>query len=204
MRRSAGPNRFLRWLNRLVCRQWHRLESDPVALPDGPLILIGNHRCGLDPLLVQASVDRPLCFLMDREYYHGMLGLTWFFRMVGAIPVSPGGANRHALREAEAVLRAGGILCIFPEGGANPAIPLKRIFPGAARLALATGAPLLPFRITGVWPFDHVHIWTGLLKRSRASVRFGESMALGASHADEKAGLRAGTEQVKQALHALR
>ena len=204
MRGRTGPNRFLRWLNKLVCRHWHRLASKSIELPNGPLILIGNHRCGLDPLLVQASVDRPLCFLMDRDYYHGMLGFKWFFRAVGAIPVSPGGANRHALREAEAVLRAGGVLCIFPEGGANPTIPLKRIFPGAARLALETAAPLLPFRITGVWPFDHVHIWTGLLKRSRASVAFGHPLHLEASHGDEKVNIRAGTKQVKEALHALR
>ncbi|MES0371487.1 MAG: 1-acyl-sn-glycerol-3-phosphate acyltransferase, partial [Mariprofundaceae bacterium] len=169
-----GANRLFRWLNSLVCRHWHRLESKTIALPDGPLILIGNHRCGLDPLLVQASVDRPLCFLMDREYYHGMLGMKWFFRAVGAIPVSSGGANRHALREAIEVLEMGGVLCIFPEGGANPKIPLKRIYPGAAMLALETGAPLLAFRVTGVWPFDHIHIWKGLLKRSRAILSFGK------------------------------
>ncbi len=204
MKHPPGPNRFLRWLNRIVCRVWHRLSTESVKLPDGALILIGNHRCGLDPLLVQASVDRPLCFLMDREYYHGMLGMKWFFRAVGAIPVSPGGANRHALREAIEVLRTGGVICIFPEGGANPDIPLKRIFPGAAMLALETDAPLLPFRITGVWPFDHVHIWTGLLKRSRASVRFGDQIELNGSHSYGKSNIRVGTKQVKQALHALR
>ena len=204
MRGQTGPNIFLRWLNRLVCRHWHRLSSQSIELPDGPLILIGNHRCGLDPLLVQASVDRPLCFLMAREYYHGMLGMKWFFSAVGAIPVNPGGANRHALREAIEVLQSGGVLCVFPEGGANPDIPLKRILPGAAMLALETAAPLLPFRVTGVWPFDHVNIWKGLLRRCRASVHFGDQMELEASHADGKSAIRAGTKQVKRALHALR
>ena len=66
---------------------------------------------------------------MSREYYYGMLGMKWFFNMVGAIPVTPGGANRHALREAIDVLKKGGVLCIFPEGAANPEIPLKRILP---------------------------------------------------------------------------
>ena len=204
MREETGPNSFLRWLNRLVCRHWHRLSSETVKLPDGPLILIGNHRCGLDPLLVQASVDRPLCFLMAREYYHGMLGMKWFFRAVGAIPVNPGGANRHALREAIEVLQQGGVVCVFPEGAANPDIPLKRILPGAAMLALETGAPLLPFRITGVWPFDHVNIWRGLLKRCRASVRFGGQMQLEASNPDGKSNVRSGAKRVKQTLHALR
>lgn len=204
MKRQPGPNRLLRGLNRVVCRYWHRLSSSPVELPEGALILIGNHRCGLDPLLVQASVDRPLCFLMAREYYHGIIGMKWFFRAVGAIPVNSGGANRHALREAIEVLRAGGVICVFPEGGANPDIPLKRIFPGAAMLAFETGAPLLPFRVTGVWPFDHVNLWKGLLKRCRASVRFGKQMYLEHAGADNKSNIRAGVKQVKQALHALR
>jgi 1-acyl-sn-glycerol-3-phosphate acyltransferase len=204
MNNLPGPNAFLRWLNSRFCRHWHRLGTKPISLPEGPLILIGNHRCGLDPLLVQASVDRPLCFLMAREYYHGMLGMKWFFRAVGAIPVNSGGANRHALREAIEVLQAGGALCIFPEGGANPQIPLHRIYPGASMLALETGAPLLPFRITGVWPFDHVHIWTGLLKRCRASVRFGQIMQLKHVEKAGKSEIRDGVHLVKQALHDLR
>lgn len=204
MKHQPGPNSFLRWLNRLFCLHWHRLESENISLPEGALILIGNHRCGLDPLLVQASVNRPLCFLMAREYYHGMLGIRWFFSMVGAIPVSSGGANRHALREAVGVLKAGGVLCIFPEGAANPDIPLKRILPGAAMLALETDTPLLPFRITGVWPFDHINIWKGLLRRSRATVRFGDVMRLELAETPEKSDIRSGVKRVKEALHSLR
>lgn len=173
-------------------------------LPDGSLILIGNHRCGLDPLLVQASVNRPLCFLMAREYYHGVLGMKWFFKAVGAIPVNPGGANRHALREAVEVLEKGGVLCIFPEGAANPDVPLKRILPGAAMLALETASPLIPFRVTGVWPFDHINIWKGLLKRSRATLCFGQPFLLKTSSETRKSDIRAGMKQIKKALHALR
>ena len=204
MKNQPGPNRFFRWLNSLVCRGWHRLDSENIMLPDGPLILIGNHRCGLDPLLVQASVNRPLCFLMAREYYHGMLGMKWFFNMVGAIPVNPGGANRHALREAIEVLKKGGVLCIFPEGAANPDIPLKRILPGAAMLALETDSPLLPFRVTGVWPFDHVNIWKGLLRRCRATIQFGDIMRLESNKTPDRSDIRAGMKLVKEALHSLR
>lgn len=204
MKHQSGPNSFLRWLNRLFCRHWHRLESENIRLPEGALILIGNHRCGLDPLLVQASVNRPLCFLMAREYYHGILGVKWFFNMVGAIPVSPGGANRHALREAVGVLEEGGVLCIFPEGAANPDVPLKRILPGAAMLALETDTSLLPFRVTGVWPFDHINILKGLLKRSRATIRFGDMMQLESTGAPEKSDIRAGVKLVREMLHRLR
>lgn len=204
MKLHPGPNSFLRWLNRQVCSYWHRLKPGTVTLPEGALILVGNHRCGLDPLLVQASVDRPLCFMMAREYYNGMVGVRWLFRITGAIPVNPGGANRHALREAIEVLQAGGAICIFPEGAANPAIPLKRILPGAALLAAETGAPLLPFRITGVWPFDHIHIWRGLFRRARPSVRFGELFELEETSDGVKSATKAGMALIREKLHALR
>ncbi len=202
---GRGPNRFLRFLDRWFCRTWHRLPSMQHRLPDGPVILVGNHRCGLDPLLVQASVDRPLCFLMAREYYEGMWYLHWLFRLVGAIPVQPGGANRHALREAIEVVREGNALCLFPEGEANPSIPLRRILPGAAILARETGAPIVPFRISGVWPFDHVHVWRPFLRRSKARIRFGQPFLLEGKpgEAYTRDSLRRDVERIRQAIRSI-
>jgi len=71
-------------------------------------------------------------------------------------------------------------------------------------LSLETAAPLMPFRVTGVWPFDHANIWKGLLRRCRASVQFGDLMDLETPNVDSKSAIRAGTKQVKRALHALR
>lgn len=175
---KRGPNRFLRLINRIFCRGWHRLSHSEHLLPDGPVILVGNHICGLDPMLIQARVNRPLCFLMAREYYQKMNWLRWGFDLVGAIAVSPGGANRHALKEAIAAVKQGNALCLFPEGAANPPIPLHRILPGAARIARATGAAIVPFRVSGVWPFDHVHLAPSFYRRSRARVVVGEPFYL--------------------------
>jgi len=175
---QRGPNRFLRLLNRLFCRGWHRLAGLEHQLPDGAVILVSNHICGLDPLLIQASVNRPIAFLMAREYYIKISWLRWGFDMVGAIPVSPGGANRHAIKEAVALLQAGNVLCLFPEGAANPPIPLHKILPGAALIARASGAPIIPFRVSGVWPFDHVRLGPSFYRRSRAKVVMGEPLYL--------------------------
>lgn len=199
---KRGPNTLLRWLNRLFCRSWHRLAKFECELPDGPVILVGNHICGLDPLLIQASVNRPLAFLMAREYYQKMGWLRWGFDMVGAIPVSPGGANRHALREAVGVVKQGGAICIFPEGAANPPIPLHRILPGAALISRATGAPIVPFRISGVWPFDHVHLWRSFLRRSRARVVIGSPLKL-PKEAPGKAGLHSDSAIIRHAIKSL-
>ncbi len=190
------------YLNNCYCRWWQRLSSEAYSLPEGPVILVGNHRSGVDPLLVQAVVDRHLHFLMTREYYNSMWYFRWFFNYVGAIPVKPGGVNRRALEDASQALHRGKVLCIFPEGAANPRIPLKRVLPGAVVLALETGAPILPFRVTGVWPFDRHHMWPPFFRRGRAKISFGKIIHV-PEQATDKASIRFWTNEMKKALLAL-
>lgn len=200
---QRGPNAALRWINRLFCRSWHHLPERVFELPEGPVILVGNHLCGLDPLLIQAAVDRPLCFLMAREYYRKIWYARWGFKMVGAIPVTPGGANRYALEEAVAALEQGNAMCIFPEGAANPPIPLHKILPGAVLLARETGATLIPFRVSGVWPFDHIHMWRPFYRRSRARVVVGEPIKLNAAVEAGRKGIRDDSQLIRHAIRAL-
>ncbi len=201
--KSIGPGPFLRYFNRIFCRGWHRLSHEEHQLPDGPVILVGNHLCGLDPLLIQARINRPVSFLMAREYYQSMWYARWGFDLVGAIPVNPGGANRQALRQAIEVVRAGHVLCLFPEGAANPPIPLHRILPGAALIARESGAPIIPFRVSGVWPFDHIHLWSPFYRRSRARVIVGEPFYLPSENRG-KQGLHDDTHTIRHAILKLR
>ncbi|WP_227819416.1 lysophospholipid acyltransferase family protein [Mariprofundus micogutta] len=202
MSESKGPNVFLRAIARLFSQGWHRLAKERVELPDGPLILVGNHICGLDPILIQATVNRPLSFLMAREYYQSMWYIRWGFDMVGAIPVSPGGANRQALQKAIEVVEQGNVLCIFPEGAANPPIPLHKILPGAAMISRETGAPIIPFRISGVWPFDHIHMWRPFYRRSRARIVVGNPLLMG-DQKEGKEGILADTQVIRHAIRDL-
>jgi len=96
-------------------------------------------------------------------------------------------------------VQCGNALCLFPEGEANPDVPLQRVLPGAVILAMESGAPILPFRVTGVWPFDHRHIWRAFFRRGRASVHFGEPIHLPENACGKKA-VRYWTEKMKQAI----
>lgn len=145
---------WLNWLdglNRLFCRRYHHLPDVRLKLPpSGPAVVVANHVSGLDPLLLIASADRPLRFLIAREQYH-RFGLTWLFRAVGCIPVDRQGRPQRALRDAFAALRQHQAVAIFPQGRIH--LPTDRPRPlkgGAARLALATGCPIVPARISGV------------------------------------------------------
>jgi 1-acyl-sn-glycerol-3-phosphate acyltransferase len=115
-------------------------ENVPLA---GPLVVAGNHESVLDPLVLAASIPRPMRFLAKAELWRIPLLRTWLDD-VEAIPVWRGRSDTLAVTSGLAALEAGEVVAIFPEGGVRREGPWLR---GAARMALATGAPLLPVRL---------------------------------------------------------
>lgn len=77
-------------------------------------------------------------------------------RLLGAWPLQLEGSDPAPIRRSMQWLREGGAVVIFPEGGrGNPDGTMRRFKPGAVRMALETGAPILPVTIRGgnrVWP----------------------------------------------------
>jgi len=134
-RRTLTP--VLRAAYRLEVRGRERI---PLA---GPLVVAGNHDSVLDPFVVAAAVPRTIHFVGKSEFWR-YAPLRWWLGTVGAIPVVRGGGDADAVAAAVAVLEAGEAVGIFPEGGVGRKGPWLR---GAARMALATGAPLLPVRL---------------------------------------------------------
>ncbi|MFN2119396.1 MAG: lysophospholipid acyltransferase family protein [Anaerolineales bacterium] len=171
--RTDYGNRWLNWLeglNRLFCLKFHRLEHDPLELPDtGPALVIANHLSGLDALLLIAISNRPLRFMIAREHYNWP-GFTWLFRAVGCIPVDRAGRPEKALREAIAALAHGEVVALFPHGRIHlPDDPPQRLKGGAARLALHANCSLYPAKIEGV--VGAGHILPALVVRGHARVR---------------------------------
>jgi 1-acyl-sn-glycerol-3-phosphate acyltransferase len=109
----------------------------------GPLVVAGNHDSMLDPFLLAAVIPRPVRYLGKSELWR-IPGLRWWLGSVEAIPVHRGRSDSVAIGSAVAALEAGEVVGVFPEGGVNREGPWLR---GAARMALATGAPLLPVRL---------------------------------------------------------
>jgi 1-acyl-sn-glycerol-3-phosphate acyltransferase len=174
-----GLLRILDLVNHLYCRFWHQLGSDGWApLPrSGPAILISNHTCGIDHLLLQASSRRVLGFMIAREYYewrwiHGIC------KFVGCIPVNRNGRDLAAIRAALRALQDGRVLPIFPEGHIVPSSGrrLDEMKPGSAYIAIRARVPVVPAYITGTPPTDV--ILKALVSPSRSRVLFGEPIDL--------------------------
>ena len=149
----------------------------------GPVILAGNHLTFIDSMILPLVTTRQVFFIGKDEYvtgksFKGRL-MAWFFTGVGMIPVDRDGGRGGvaALMTGRRVLEEGNLFAIYPEGTRSPDGRLYRGRTGIARLALMTGAPVVPFAMIGT---DVVQPGgKGLPKIGggrRITVRFGEPL----------------------------
>lgn len=135
---------LLRGRFRLRCGSSELLRTAPTR----PLIVAANHRSVLDPLVIGVLLGRPAYYLAKQELFRGPVS-SRFLAALGAIPVDRGGGNEKAIAAATEVLGRGNCLVIFPEGRCMPPGPLGKPRSGVGRLALLTGATVLPVAIAG-------------------------------------------------------
>jgi 1-acyl-sn-glycerol-3-phosphate acyltransferase len=171
-------SRFLiRVFLHLLCA--FRLEGASHEPTSGPVIIVSNHLSDLDPLVVGASLRRRVGFMAKHELFVNPL-VRWWVTSCGAFSVHRGEPDPRALRTALEILRGGGALVMFPEGTRGRDRTLRPPEPGAAMLALRTGATILPLAILGT---DKV-LPRGArgLRRAPISVRIGPPIPPAAPH----------------------
>lgn len=135
---------------KLAFRPWvEGLENIPA---EGPAILASNHLSFSDSFFLPAVLDRKVTFIAKAEYFTtpGVKGrmTAAFFKGVGQLPVDRSGgrgAGEAAIKSGVDVIERGELFGIYPEGTRSPDGRLYRGKPGGlARVALATGAPVIP------------------------------------------------------------
>ncbi|MBT2385196.1 1-acyl-sn-glycerol-3-phosphate acyltransferase [Streptomyces sp. ISL-11] len=146
----------------------------------GPVILAGSHVTFVDSLVLALVVKRQVFFIGKDEYVtgKGVKGrlMAWFFTSSGMIPVDRDGGRGGvaALMTGKRVLDEGKVFGIYPEGTRSPDGRLYRGRTGIARLALMTGAPVVPFAMLGM---DKVQPGgKGMLRIAPVTVCFGEPL----------------------------
>jgi 1-acyl-sn-glycerol-3-phosphate acyltransferase len=135
-------------------------------IPSGPAIVAGNHVSALDGIALALATSsrsgRMTRFLVAAEFFR-KLWYGWALRLYRQIPLRRGQRDQGALDVAIDTIRGGALAGIFPEGTVNPEPGggLMRGRKGAARIALATEAPVVPVGVWGTqarWPRSGLHV----------------------------------------------
>lgn len=137
-------------LLRIFFRPW--MEGEENIPDEGPAILASNHLSFSDSFFLPALLKRRVTFIAKAEYFTtpGLKGrlTAAFFKGVGQLPVDRSGARgagEAAIRSGIAVIERGEVFGVYPEGTRSPDGKLYRgKVGGLARVALATGAPVIP------------------------------------------------------------
>ena len=148
----------------------------------GPGILAGNHVSALDGIMLAfvsgRYAKRMTRFLVAAEFFDKPK-IAWGLRLYRQIPLKRGKADASAIGEAVDTIGGGALAGIFPEGKVNPdpgsGLQLGR--KGVGRIALATGAPVVPVGIWGTqerWPKKGLHYRRPV--RRRIAVVYGEPL----------------------------
>jgi 1-acyl-sn-glycerol-3-phosphate acyltransferase len=152
--RAKGSNRVLYFLLRLVLVPLMKLFFGLTAtgtenIPrTGPVVIAPNHKSFWDAFFLAAVVRRRLHFMGKAELFQGWRGRVCL--ALGGFPVLRGASDAEAIETSRAILERGDVLALFPEGTRVPD-PERLGNPrrGATRLAIETGAVIIPTAITG-------------------------------------------------------
>jgi 1-acyl-sn-glycerol-3-phosphate acyltransferase len=137
-------------------------------VPDhGPVVLAVNHRSLLDGPLVFGFLARPASFLVKDEAFTRFMGPVLL--SAGQVPVVRTRVDAAPVRLALQVLRAGGVVGIFPEGSRGHG-EVRVAKPGVGYLAMRAGAVVVPVACHGTDHMTHRHT----LRRPAAQMIFGE------------------------------
>lgn len=152
--RNTGVNRVVYWLVRALLQPFfltyfrmRRIGREHIPSA-GPVILAANHRSFLDPFVIGTMARRPMYYVAKKELFRRRW-VAWLLGALGAFPVDRGASDAEMIKTAEAILARGDILLMFPEGTRIRPGSLGKPRRGVGRLALESGAPVVPVAVLG-------------------------------------------------------
>jgi 1-acyl-sn-glycerol-3-phosphate acyltransferase len=138
----------------------------------GPVILAPNHFSQMDHFFIGLFLPRRICFMAKSQLF-GAPVLTYIYKHGGAFPIRRGHRDEEAFETSRAILGRGDTLLVYAEGGRSRSGELGEPKPGVGRIALETGAPVVPVAVYGS---AAVRRWKRL-RFPKVTVQFGEQIA---------------------------
>ena len=159
--RERGVNRFVLLVVRVALTTffWIYFRMERIGrehIPaQGPVILAANHRSFFDPFVIGTMTRRPVYYVAKKELFGYSRVLSWLLNALGAFPVDRGHGDQETIETAKTILDRGEIVLMFPEGTRTRPGSLGRPKRGVGRLALETGAPVVPIAVIGTEDIRH-------------------------------------------------
>jgi 1-acyl-sn-glycerol-3-phosphate acyltransferase len=150
------PEFLMRFIVWLLIHTLYRVEKEGLdQIPEeGAAVLVCNHVSFVDALIIGGCCRRPVRFVMDHNIFKIPI-LRFVFRTARAIPIASARVNPGLLEQAfddiDAALRAGDVVCVFPEGRITKNGELNTFRPGIERILERYPAPVIPMALKGLW-----------------------------------------------------
>ena len=150
----------------------------------GGMIVAANHRSFLDPFVIGACLPwrRPMNYVAKVELFRRPWQ-GWILSRLGAFPIRRGESDEESMETARLVVERGGAICMFPEGTRIRRGTLAKPRRGVGRLALQTGAAVIPIAVIGT---EHVRRGWRIRPR-KVKVRLGRAMTFPRAEEPSKA-----------------
>ncbi|MER2225560.1 MAG: 1-acyl-sn-glycerol-3-phosphate acyltransferase [Carnobacterium sp.] len=183
----------LRFLLAILNGNAHYENRDKLPT-DTSYILVAPHRTWIDPVyLALAASPKPFTFMAKKELFKNPI-LSWIIRHANAFPVDRANPGPSAIKTPVKILKKGNLsLMIFPTGTRHS----NEIKGGAATIAKLSGVPIIPAVYQGPMTLS------GLLKRKKVTVRFGDPITIDRTVKLSKENLKAIDEQIQHAFDQL-
>jgi glycerol-3-phosphate dehydrogenase (NAD(P)+) len=153
--RERGVNRLVLFVFRitltpffLVYLRMQRIGREYIPA-EGPVILASNHRSFFDPFIIGTMTRRPVYYVAKKELFAYSRVVSWLLSALGAFPVTRGAGDQDTIDTAMVILERGEVVLMFPEGTRTRPGALGKPRRGVGRLALESGAVVVPVAIIG-------------------------------------------------------
>ena len=150
------PEFLMRFCCWILINVMYRVKVEGLDnLPEeGPALMVCNHVGFTDPLIIAGCIPRPTVFVMYWKIFQAP-GANWLFKTARAIPIAGRNENpemyARAFAAISAALKAGEVVCIFPEGGLTPDGDVKEFKRGFELALERDPVPVLPMALQGLW-----------------------------------------------------
>ncbi|MDP7274528.1 MAG: lysophospholipid acyltransferase family protein [Planctomycetaceae bacterium] len=175
---SIDPfRRSLIWWSFQLLLQWsftlfvkYRVRGTNRLPTDAGALLLANHQCNADPLMVGMALNRPVSF-MARSTLFRIPVLGWLLQNTYVVPIDREAARAGAIRELASRMERGFLVGMFPEGTRTNDGQLGEFKPGFVALVRRARVPIVPVGIAGGFEFFPRGRWP---RPGRVRVVFGE------------------------------